>query len=226
MFRNISFRRWLLLMVAVGWAQSVEAETSRWGDFAAELDAGSLEFALQKRLVKSPDSPDCPACVHYLELRVGRADVDEIDVSHRILGYRYYTYHDEDVWATYIGAGVGRYRLDPGETHSGWNVRVGVDIALTDSCSKKRPGKLRSAIFDWETNLTHHTVERPGSDLSYLHLLTGIRIVRPSKNDKKRAQKHDLCKRENNGRDYEPSTQSTTPLSKSDLRAPRASSEH
>jgi len=226
MLKRFSLCMLLLFAVAAAHAENDDAEdvTIRWGDKAAEALGGSLEFSFQKRLVRSPMEKDlCKECRHYAELRVGNADVDEIDVSHAILGYRYYARMNEDVWAAYLGVGIGRYLLDPGETSSGWNVRVGVDIAITDSCTNEKaarrrratqPGSLRTFIMDWETNLTYHTVDRPGSDLSYLHILTGIRMVLPSKHDKERVELRQLCPRGDNLEDSQTDHEGSSKVSR------------
>ncbi len=166
---------------------------------------GSAELSFEKRLFEpGPDEITCMRCKHYAELRIGTDEQDfqrvDFDIEHLIAGYRYYAYvqmkdgpsgHMVDgAWAAYLGAGLGRYELDPGFTVSGWSFRAGVDRKVTEACKDGRPANW---YMDWEVSATYHQLALPGADFDYWNYQTGPRIIFPSKRDKARAENLKIC---------------------------------
>ncbi|MFQ5524643.1 MAG: hypothetical protein ACE5GX_00145 [Thermoanaerobaculia bacterium] len=193
------------LALAAGAAQ---AQTTRWWDWALSPQLGSAELSLEKRLYEpAKDEVACMRCKHYAELRVGIDEQDfqgaDFDVTHFIAGYRYYAYvqlkdgprgHKVDGgWAAYLGAGLGRYELDPGEPVSGWNARFGVDKKVTETC---KGGKPRKWALDWEVSATYHNLSVPGADFDYWNFQTGPRFLFPSSRDTERAEYLKICELE------------------------------
>ncbi len=192
----------LLAFALLAWglsASETQGQTTRWLDKAVSGEGGSFELSFQKRLFEPMmEEMMCERCRHYVELRYGVDDEDidsiDFDIEHLIAAYRYYVYveKERETWAAYVGVGLGRYELDPGDTFSGWNYRVGVDVSATKSCKN---GKLKSWFMDWEVNATRHSIEVPGGDLDYWSYHTGPRFLFASSRDKERAERLGSCRK-------------------------------
>ena len=206
MKRNLCWRVLTLAIVTIAVSTTTtQAQTTRWWDWAASFQLGSAELSVEKRLFEPGiDEVACMRCKHYVELRVGTDEQDfdgaDFDIDHFIAGYRYYAYvqlkdgpdgHKIDgSWAAYIGAGLGRYELDPGEPVSGWNARFGIDRKVTDTCKDGKPTRW---ALDWEVSATYHRLSIPGADFDYWNFQTGPRFLFPSSRDTARAENLKVC---------------------------------
>lgn len=192
-------------IAAVVLATAAQAQTTRWGDWAASIQLGSAELSVEKRLFEpGKDEVACMRCKHYVELRAGVDEQDfegiDFDITHVIAAYRYYAYVQmkegpnglmtDGAWAAYVGLGLGRYELDPGEPISGWSLRTGVDRKVTEACRK---GTAARWYMDWEVNATYHRLSIPGADFDYWNFQTGPRFIFPSSRDIARDENLKIC---------------------------------
>lgn len=210
-------RRMLLLMVSVELALIAPLfaggpGNSRWGDAAGQLSGGSLGLNFQKRLFQPGlEEEMCNRCRQYLEFGFewdefdddARSDGDDADVDSTAftVGYRYYVVtgdgpeREKEGLAFYLAAGIGRYDLDPGDAVPGYYAKAGLEYPITQSGRKQSDPSasgpeartLRKVLWSVVGSVRYDEVERGDSNLDETSVRLGIRMIIPSKRDRRRA---------------------------------------
>lgn len=215
--KRCSFGRLVLAFAVLGVALIAPVfagpGNSRWASSGIELGYGnSATLNFQQRLFQPGlEEKMCNRCRQYLEFgfeweefddeaRSAGGDLD-VDSTAFAVGYRYYVLtgdgpdREKEGLAAYLAVGIGRYDLDPGEAQPGYFAKAGLEYPLTQSGRKHtyqaddklEAHTLKKVFWSVVGSVRYDEVERGASNLDNTSVRVGIRMVIPSKRDRRRA---------------------------------------